>query len=41
MLMAFLFVWNIRIPKPNKVAYIGFVLAASLTIFILVSFLLW
>lgn len=41
MLMAFLFVWNIRIPKPNKVAYIGFFLAAILTIFILVSFLLW
>lgn len=40
-LMAFLFVWNIRIPKPNKAAYIGFILAAILTISILVSFLLW
>ena len=40
-LMAFLFVWNIRIPKPNKAAYMGFVLAAILTISILVSFLLW
>lgn len=39
--MAFLFVWNIRIPKPNKAAYMGFVLAAILTISILVSFLLW
>lgn len=41
LLMAFLFVWNRKIPKPNKAAYIGFVLAAFLTIFILMSFLLW
>lgn len=40
LLMAFLFIWKKRIPKPNKAAYMGFVLAAILTISILVSFLL-
>lgn len=41
LVLAFLFVWNKKIPKPKKLAYLFFLLLAIMTIGFLLGFILW